>query len=226
MLELRKVSILACVVAMHFSIVVTARGEISASNDGEAASIRAKAQQYLEAKRSGNAAAIREFWTSSGDYVDAVGQVFKPGDLNPQTSAPTVPGSAAEAPVAQSSLRFITPEVAIEDGTYEMGTDDDGSELAGRYTAIWVRSRGTWLLDSLREAMPLSPPANSRLQPLDWLLGERVGTTDDATILVSSHWADGGKYIVREFLVRRARGETVVGTQRIGWDPIAGKIKC
>jgi hypothetical protein len=107
----------------------------------------------------------------------------------------------------------------------EFATADDGGTLTGKFTAVWVKRDGRWLLDSLRESVSLLPQTNPRLQPLAWLLGEWAGNTEDSSILLSTHWSDGGKYLLRKFLVRSAGGETIVGTQRIGWDPIAGRIK-
>ena len=36
-----------------------------------------------------------------------------------------------------------------------------------------------------------SSPAD-RLEPLEWLLGEWTGMTDNAVVLVSAHWCEGG----------------------------------
>src|SRR5262245_288752 len=70
-----------------------------------------------------------------------------------------------------------------------------------------------------------APSPNEHLQPLAWLLGEWAGKTDDAAILVSAHWSDGGNYIVREFVVQSDGRETLSGTERIGWDAAAKKYK-
>jgi len=72
-------------------------------------------------------------------------------------------------------------------------------------------------------AAPQSPA--NQLQPLAWLIGEWVGTTNYGAVLVSSQWSDGGNYIVREFLLRGDHGAEAGGTQRIGWDPINRRIK-
>ena len=69
------------------------------------------------------------------------------------------------------------------------------------------------------------PTPADHLQPLAWLIGEWTGTTDYGAVLVSSHWCDGGNFIVREFLVRGDDGMAAGGTQRIGWDPIKRRIK-
>ena len=72
---------------------------------------------------------------------------------------------------------------------------------------------------------PSTSSAAAHLEPLEWLLGEWVGKTDNGTVLVSSRWSDGGNYIVREFLARSADGEEIGGTQRIGWDATKGQVK-
>jgi hypothetical protein len=61
---------------------------------------------------------------------------------------------------------------------------------------------------------------------LEWLLGEWTGKTKEGVILVSSHWSDGGNYIVREFAYASPGRETISGTQRIGWNAAEGKIEC
>lgn len=63
------------------------------------------------------------------------------------------------------------------------------------------------------------------LHLLEWLLGEWTGMTDNAVVLVSAHWCDGGAFIEREVIVRAEGQPEVGGTQRIGWDPIKKRIK-
>ncbi|MGD9632466.1 MAG: hypothetical protein AB7G28_18905 [Pirellulales bacterium] len=81
------------------------------------------------------------------------------------------------------------------------------------------------------DAPVADPPAadlstEQPLQQLDWLLGEWTGMTDNATVLVSSEPCEGGAFIERHFVVKREGQPDVGGTQRIGWDPVSGRIKC
>lgn len=64
------------------------------------------------------------------------------------------------------------------------------------------------------------------LAELDWLLGEWTGMTDNATVLVSSQPCEGGAFVERHFVVKRDGQPDVGGTQRIGYDPVSGRIKC
>ena len=196
------------------------------ADQGEHA-VRAAAREYVTAVQRGDADTLAKMWTSDGDYVDSSGQVFKAkGIIHRQPVAPWQKTDSADLSLPKSSLRFITTDVAIEDGASQFGVYEDGRALLGRFTAVWVKRDGRWLLDSLRESVSSSPPPENHLQPLSWLLGEWAGAADDAVVLVSSHWSDGGKYIVREFLVRSDGREDISGSQRIGWDSATGKIRC
>jgi uncharacterized protein (TIGR02246 family) len=218
--------LLPCIAVTNFGVEFAVHAQVDPAPQGEAGAIRAAAKDYLAAMRRGDNATLRKIWTSEGDYVNAAGQSFKARELfrGPATN----PSPNMENPdlrIPESSLRFITPDVAIEDGISVQETLPEGNVLTGRFTAVWVKRDGRWLLDSLREAAAAAPLSNENLKPLEWLLGEWVGTRDEDVILVSSHWSDGGSYIVREFLVLGAGGETISATQRIGWDPIARQLK-
>ncbi len=73
---------------------------------------------------------------------------------------------------------------------------------------------------------PAAESAANPLQALDWLMGEWTGMTDNATVLVSTHPCEDGAFIERQFVVQHAGQPDVGGTQRIGWDPVSGRIKC
>jgi uncharacterized protein (TIGR02246 family) len=194
---------------------------------GDAAAVRAAAREYLSALRRGDVEAVREMWTPDGEYVDAAGHSVKARKLiSEQAAADSQPADDREVALPDSTLRFVTPEVAIEDGAAQSEPTDDGRAVTGRYTAVWVKRDGQWRLDSLRETAVAAPSAPERLQALEWLIGEWVGPTDGGVILVSSHWSDGGHYIVREFAERSNGGNVITGSQRIGWDPASKKIKC
>jgi hypothetical protein len=207
-------------------MAVIARAEAGAPPQGDANAVRAAAREFLGAARRGDEGALRKMWTPAGDFADASGKVLKAAELIHQLAAlPKADAGATDDSISDATLRFVTPDVAIIDGMTDRACETDGSILTRRFTAVWVKREGKWLLDSLREAAVEASPLNEHLKPLEWLVGEWVGTTDDASILVSSHWCDEGNFVVREFAFARDGGGTISGTQRIGWDAINGKIK-
>ena len=212
--------------ALTSLLAAAARGAES-DVDRDTAAVRAAGKKCVAAMRNGDSEAIRKLWTRDGDYVDARGQYNKTRKLlSRHEGTGGAKADAADVKVEDSTIRFITPDVAIEDGASGETASIDGGSVTGRYTAVWVKREGEWLLDSLRESEVVTPPAKHRLQELAWLIGEWVGKTDDGAILISSHFRDDGQYIVREFVDRGDDHATVTGTQRIGWDAATGKIKC
>lgn len=207
-------------------IVATARGAES-DVDRDTAAVRAAGKKYIAALRRGDSEAMRKMWTRDGDYVDARGQYHRIRKLlSRDENTGGAKADAADVKTEDSTIRFITPDVAIEDGASGETASSDGGTVTGRFTAVWVKRDGDWLLDSLRESEIVVPAAKDRLQELAWMIGEWIAKTDDGAILVSSHFQDDGRYIVREFVDRGDDHATVTGTQRIGWDAASGKIKC
>jgi ketosteroid isomerase-like protein len=101
---------------MSAQTVSTAEGQSDPRPDERA--IRAAAKEYVMAKRRGDSEALANIWTPDGDYVDASGQVFKARDLvRRQVSASATTAAPEPIVLPESSLRFITPDVAIEDGS-------------------------------------------------------------------------------------------------------------
>jgi uncharacterized protein (TIGR02246 family) len=217
---------LACIAAASLAATRLAYGQVAEDSRDESNAVRAAAKEYVEAVRRGDVDAIRRMWTPDGDYVDASGRITKTQELLRDRPV-SLPSSAKpiDATTSASSLRFITPDVAIEDGISNLGEPGGGSDAAGRFSAMWVKRDGRWLLDGVREAVTTIPASSDHLHPLEWLLGEWVGQSGDAVILMTSHWSEGGNYIVRDFIFCSDGDDLLTGTQRIGWDPSVGKIK-
>jgi uncharacterized protein (TIGR02246 family) len=222
-----RLPILAGLAAATFGVTTVVFAEDDISQSGEPAAVRAAAKEYAAALRRADVDALRTMWTPDGEYVDAAGQKFNVRQmLARQDAAKPSISPSPDAPVQESTLRFVAPTVAIEDGVSGRAMTDEGKPATGRFMAVWVKRDGRWLLDSLRETVAAAPTVSERLRELEWLIGEWVGANDDGVILVSSHWSNDGQFIIREFIDRGNDRDFVSATQRIGWDAATGKIKC
>jgi hypothetical protein len=67
--------------------------------------------------------------------------------------------------------------------------------------------------------------ASSPLEQLDWLIGEWVAKGDVYQARSTACWSENRKFIVSQFTVERPGGKSLCGTQRIGWDPAAERIR-
>ncbi len=108
----------------------------------EEAAIRQTGAAYVAALARGDAKSLTEYWTKDGTYYDTSGQSFNARDtIKEQFTQGEVAESNRRATVdADSSIRFVTPDVAIEEGSYRPTSTSDDDHTAGKYAAIWVKT--------------------------------------------------------------------------------------
>jgi hypothetical protein len=115
--------------------------------------------------------------------------------------------------------------VAIEEGTTAVTRAPGESPERSRYTVIHVSQDGRWQMAYARDSSEEPASAESELKQLQWLVGEWVDESPDALVVTSYRWAEGGHYLVGKFTVQIGGRPAMTGTHRIGWDPLAKKIR-
>lgn len=127
--------------------------------------------------------------------------------------------------VVVDGIRFLTPEVAVEEGY----TSDfpDGQTLAARsrYTVLHVKKDGKWSMQGVRVEEEESLSASRDLQPLAWLVGDWIDEGREENVESTFRWDDNKSFLIEEFKVVREGSVVLKGTQRIGWDPQAKQIR-
>jgi uncharacterized protein (TIGR02246 family) len=199
------------------------------SGGGDEGAIRSAIDSYVKAFNAADADAVADHWSDSAVYIrpgsgekvvgrKAIAKVFSEvfsGDERLQLK------------VQVDSIRLITPDVAIEDGIAWV-ISGNGPERS-TYTAVHVKSKNGWKLDSVRETESPDEPAASdgreQLKQIEWILGDWIDASDDATVEYSAHFAKNDSFIVRLFKVSTNGAEDLEGTQIIGWDAAAGAIR-
>jgi hypothetical protein len=190
--------------------------------------IRAAAKQYVEALARGDEKVLRGLWLADGDIVDEFGQATPASEVidaevkarrsvtNPASTGPQVKLQA-------SAIRFLTADVAIEDGTVEVSAKDRPMRL-GRFTAIWVRNAGQWRLATLREAGVAISVAGD-LAALEAMVGRWSGEARKAKFDLAVQWNGKHTILERKLIVTHDGREILDATQRIAVDPLDGQIK-
>jgi hypothetical protein len=124
------------------------------------------------------------------------------------------------------SLHFAAPTVAIEDGTRTVVTGDQSERATNRYTMVHVKRDDGWTIASAREfAEDPAPTPHDRLEPLAWMVGQWVDEGADVAIAISCRWAESGNFLLVDFDAQVQGESTMKSQQRIGWDPLAGRIR-
>jgi uncharacterized protein (TIGR02246 family) len=199
----------------------------------EEAAIRAASQAYVAALAKGDAAALAAAWTPDGDIIDAAGNVL-PG----RETMALEKAAAADRPqitIHETTLRFLSADAAIEDGTVEI-IPAAGGPLTGRFSATWVRHEGAWKLAALREARGGEVTGPAALADLEWMVGDwkvvdehpaaTPAAAGEPVIEVSTKWNDAKTFLNRVMTITHSPDAPPLRiTQRIGWDPLSRSIR-
>jgi uncharacterized protein (TIGR02246 family) len=194
-------------------------------NANEAA-IRKAAESYVQAYQKGDAKALAALWGLEAEYVNpATGKRVKGRKAIEEEFARIFAEGPAPLEVTIRSIRFVTPEVAIEEGDARVTPPGEVPEES-TYIAIHVKRDGQWLLDSVRETdLPARTTNHEHLKELEWLVGTWVDTDEAATIETNCQWARNKNFLTRTFKVTVGEHLDLEGTQIIGWDAAAAHIR-
>lgn len=200
---------------------------VAAEQDKSAVdAIRESAESYLKALTGGEAEAIAAHWTENGTFVDESGQTMNAHELIGEQFKAERRGKAIPPPaVESSSIRFITSDVAVEEGLSTWMPPEASRPVKGRYSAIWVNRKGRWLLASLRESALTPIQAAGPLEPLSWMIGEWATLGGELPVRALATWSDNQKFIMLRYTIERERGGVLHAQQRIGWDPSLQQIR-
>lgn len=188
--------------------------------------LRTTAEAYRAALAKGNRKELSDFWTADGDYVDDDGISHPASELLAEAEQAAGQGPQPPSKVTASRIRFLTPDVAIEDGKSETVSADGNPEnqTSGHYHATWVKQDGRWRLANLCE-LPDVPQADSDLTQLAWMIGTWAAEQDGSYLELRTQWNATGTFLLRDIKVIRDGTVVQRGSQRFGWDPAAKKIK-
>jgi len=209
--------------AVESSEQLTPASEKQASDDK---AIRATGESFTRAYNQGDATAVAAHFTVDADYVGEEGRVLRGRKAIEEDFAELFSdGPKLKIKVNIESLRFVAPNVAIEDGATDVFPAPPGPPADRRYTAVHVKQDGKWLVASVRDSRTVKPSNYERLKGLAWMIGDWVDEGEDSLIETSSRWAANKNYILRKYDVRIEGVRSLSGVQRIGWDPLSGRIK-
>lgn len=191
--------------------------------------IEAEVAAYVEAFNDKDAARLARHWSENGVYVRPADGKRLSGRKAIQKEFKTAFAAQPDAvlKVDVRAIRFVTADVAIEEGTAEVTPSPDSVPARTDYTAVHVQRDGQWQLDSIRETeLPGSDETpDNRLASLAWLVGEWGDDSENAKAETSVSWTKNKAFLTYSFKVSAGGGDELEGTQIIGYDPATGQIR-
>jgi uncharacterized protein (TIGR02246 family) len=131
--------------------------QTSAAPSADEAAIRTLVRNYVHARAAQDPAAIEAIFTAdadqhttSGEWRRGRAEVIR-GSLE---SSKRNPGNRS---ITVETVRFITPDVAMADGPYEIVAD--GTVRRMWTTIVVEREQGAWRIAAIRNMVPATTPA-------------------------------------------------------------------
>ncbi|MHC4404598.1 MAG: SgcJ/EcaC family oxidoreductase [Planctomycetota bacterium] len=218
----RTVSLAAALTVLSGAIAASA----ASPNGADEEAIRKAFSEIVEAFDRHDAEAIGAMWTEDGDYVDENGQVYSGREaIVEEFRRYFAENKGRSLRLHVESIRFVSRDVAIIDGTSEVDPPPEGPPVCGRYTAVRVKRGGKWLVAAIRETAVEVPSNYEHLQELEWMVGEWLDEDESASVRTSVRWGENKNFLIHRFAVQVAGRSVLSGTQRIGWDPERKQIK-
>jgi uncharacterized protein (TIGR02246 family) len=188
--------------------------------------VRSVADVFVRAYNAGDAKTIAALYTDDAEFIDEHGGRIQGRSVIYDLYASIFqerPG--ATIGVSIDSLRFLGPDVAKEEGQTRVRAAGQTAETVRRYTVLFVKHAGQWLYSSVREEHAADLLHHERLKELEWLVGEWLDQSPDATVHVTCRWSDDKNFLLREFTIHVQGQPVMTVSQRIGWDPLAKQVK-
>ena len=189
--------------------------------------IAKKAEAFIEMFHRGDARAVAGFWTPDGDFTDQNGRHFQGREaIEKAFQGLFAEHRGLKLRINSNALRFVTPDVAIEDGSTEVAGPGGGPPTRARYTIVHVKKEGSWYLSSVRDSVFVPPTNYEHLRHMEWLLGEWSDAVEGAEVgKMVFTWSANQGFIVNSYSTTAKNIILHGGTQWIGWDPSAKRFR-
>ena len=103
--------------------------------------------------------------------------------------------------VTMDSIRMVTPDVAVEEGSTEYFPDGETLTSRSHYMVVHLKNEGVWRMASVRSMSREVLSSYEHLRALEWMVGEWVDESPDGVVKTSVRWDDDRSYLLQEFEV-------------------------
>jgi len=192
----------------------------------EDAAVRKAAEQLNAAFDAGKVDDLVAGFLPQGELIDEEGTVYQgTEEIKKLFEAFFARFPGAKLTVNIESIRLVGP-IAIEEGTRTITTKDGATKSQFRFLAVRAKTDNGWKIASIRDfADDPAPTAHEHLQQVAWLVGDWVNEGADGKVAINYRWSEDKNFLLGEFQFNPGEGPGRKSSQRIGWDPAAGKLR-
>lgn len=131
-------------------------GAQTADRAEDEAAIRAVVSSFIATREASDADSLRALLTEDVDQHVTSGDVRAGREAVVQGSLQTTQATGGQRTISIEKIRFLTPDVAIADGPYDIVGRSDGPDRHYRTTMVLQRIDGEWKIAAIRNMQPAS----------------------------------------------------------------------
>ncbi len=200
---------------------------LPAADNSDSAAIAAVGEAYVKAFNEGDAKTISSFWLPNADYIDLDGVHHRGREAITKLFTDFFAANkGVQVRIDSEALAFPTPDTAVEDGMSIVTTAQGGAPSVARYSNLFVRKDGKWLLASVRETPAAPSDRSTELGTLGWMLGDwQAVTKQGEKVLLSVEPGPNGNFLIIRRTILSNDTPVSGSVQWVAWDASAGGVR-
>jgi len=123
------------------------------------AAVREVVQQYVNAREHQSASEVEALFTSDADQLVSSGEWRKGRAALVKGALRSSQATGGTRSIEVTSVRFLTPDVAIADGRYVLSNMKNGDTRRMWTSLILKRESDSWRIAAIRNMLPAPPAA-------------------------------------------------------------------
>lgn len=151
-----KLAILCCLVFAGQCFAQNGSGKNQARSKDEAA-IREVVARYVDAREKIDPKAVEELFTVDADQLVSSGEWRKGREAVVSGTMASSRSSGGKRTITVESVRFVSADVAIADGRYELTGLAGGTNRSMWTTLVLKRTGKVWRITAIRNMLPAAP---------------------------------------------------------------------
>jgi uncharacterized protein (TIGR02246 family) len=212
-------------VSLPLSVVLLMGALAEPEPSADEKAIRAVDEAFVRDYNNGDSKALAARFTEDAEVVEAdEGRDLGRDQIERRFAETFAATPGVKLALEIESIRFPAPDVAQEEGR-SLVTPARGAPIARRYTVLYIKRGGQWLISSVREAPEPMIRPHDRLKELEWMVGQWIDEGSDSVVRLNCRWSEDENFLLRDFTVKLQGKPVMSVTQRIGWDPLARQIR-
>ena len=193
----------------------------------EEEAIRKTAESFQKAYEKGDAKEVASHFSADAEYSDEDGNIFVGvAEIEKDFQKFFTENAGAKIEITIDALRVINPTLAVEDGS-TIVRDKDGDVISHcHYMAVHTKQGEQWRASIVRDQAPrIQRNHQEEVSQMSWMEGQWVDENEDSVVTFNAKLTDDDHFLLRDFHVTVNGDDILHGSQRIGWDPLTGRLR-